>query len=112
MKQRADWLAWSLRFIAGFIVGAILALYLTRRNWPFVLSTPSQHILMLVIGAALIGAGLASYYGDRLWVGSSYRAIPPDDIPRSAATKFLSILTGVVGGTFILLALLLNLHVI
>jgi hypothetical protein len=67
---------------------------------------------MLVIGAALIGAGLASYYGDRLWVGSAYRVIPPDDIARSVATKLLSILAGAVGGGLILLALLLNLHVI
>lgn len=112
MKQGADWLAWSLQFIAGLVVGAALALYLIRRGWYVGTNAASQHILMLVTGAALIGAGSASYLGDRLWFGSSYRVIPPDDIPHSVTTKALSILAGAIGGSLILLALLLNLHVI
>ena len=112
MKQRADWLAWSLQFIAGFVVGAMLALYIPRRSWYIPSRAASAHILLLVLGAALIGAGLASYFGDRLWFGSSYRVIPPDDIPRNSTSKALSALTGAVGGILILLALLLNLHVI
>ena len=55
-QQGADWLAWLLQFIAGFLVGALFGLYITRRNWLFSTSMLSQHIVMLVTGAALIGA--------------------------------------------------------
>lgn len=112
MKQRADWLAWSLQFVVGLAVGAILGLYITWRGWRFGTSTPSQHFLMLVAGAAFVGAGLASYYGDRLWFGSSYRVISPDEIPHSTTSKVLSITTGVVGGGLILIALLRNLNIL
>ena len=111
MKQRADWLAWSLHFIAGLIIGAILGLYITRRGWRLATTTPPQHLLMLVTGAAFIGAGLASYYGDRLWVGSSYRVILPDEISRNTTSKVLSIITGAIGGGLIFIALLCNSHI-
>jgi hypothetical protein len=111
MKKSADWLAWSLQFIAGLFVGAILALYITRRSW-YAPTAASQHILMPIIGAALIGAGLASYFGDRLWFGASYSIIPPDEIRHSATSRTVSVVTIAVGGSMVLLSLLLNFHVI
>src|SRR4051812_48153938 len=111
MKEGADWLAWALQFIVGFFVGAVLAVYITRRSRYVPWEAPSEHILMLVLGGALIGAGLASYMGDRLWFGGSYRVIPPDDVRHSATSKALSILAGTTGGALVLLALLLNFHV-
>jgi hypothetical protein len=112
MKQGADWLAWSLQFTAGFIVGRILALYITRRSLYRLPTASSQHVLMLVLGAALVGAGLASCFGDRLWLGSSYRVIPPDGVPHSRTSKALSVATTAIGGSLVLFATLLNLRVI
>ena len=111
MKKGADWLAWSLQFLAGLFVGAILALYITRRSW-YSAAAASQYILMPIIGAALIGAGLASYFGDRLWFGASYSIIPPEDIQHSATSRTVSVIAIALGGAMVLLALLLNLHVV
>ena len=111
MKKGADWLAWSLQFMAGLFVGAILALYITRRSW-YSAAAASKHILMPIIGVALIGGGLASYFGDRLWFGASYSVIPPDEIRHSATSRIISVLAIALGGAMVLLALLLNLRVI
>lgn len=59
-------------------------------------------------GAALIGAGLASLLGDRLWIGSSYKFIPPDTPRHSSLSKALSFLSMGVGAALIALTLFAN----
>ena len=107
MNGRADWLAWVLQLIVGFVVGAIVALYCIAR---FGSRGPWEHAAHLVIGAGFFGGGLASLYGDQLWIGSSYRVIPPDDIRHSQISKLLSIVISVIGGVFILLGILKGRH--
>lgn len=102
MKQGADWLAWSLQFIGGFFVGALIAVA--------ILSKAARHagmtqdtVVPFILGPAFIGAGLASYFGDRLWIGDSYRIIPPDEIRQSDISRVLSISAGILGGSLVLL---------
>jgi hypothetical protein len=65
MKQRADWLAWSLQFIAGVVAGFIVGFIAISRQGNFWMR--ADHAWTLLLGAALFGAGLASHYGDELW---------------------------------------------
>jgi hypothetical protein len=95
MKRGADWLSWSLQFIAGSVVGAVGGLYILSRASRYHLT--SEDVVTLILGGALIGAGLASFYGDRLWIGLSYRVIPPDDIEQSETSQILSMATGALG---------------
>jgi hypothetical protein len=101
----ADWLAWVLQFILGLIVGCVLgAVLISRRRHGFWMT--SEAIPAYLLGAALLGAALASYYGDRLWLGSSYRVIPPDEIRHSAKSRTASISVGGLGGILVLAAVL------
>jgi hypothetical protein len=78
MYKPADWLAWMLQFAFGLIVGVLAgcALLMTGRyrhyHGYYTWSAPG-FIPLLLAGTGLIGAALASYYGDRLWLASSYR---------------------------------------
>ncbi len=107
----ADWLAWSLQFILGLIVGVVVgAVLISRRHQGFWMA--SEFIPVYLLGTALIGAALASYYGDRLWLGSSYRIIPADGIRHSSNSRVVSITTGVMGGLLSLVAVLKHFAVI
>jgi hypothetical protein len=108
VKTGANWLAWTLHFIAGFVAAGFVALVLTRGGWQTYRGMPLNQLLLLVVGAALAGPGLATYYGDRLWNGLSYNVIPPDEVQQSRLSRFLSCAVGALGGGLILLALLLR----
>lgn len=112
MKRGADWFAWILQFILGLVVGAIFGfalLYLkfgARRGEesPVFKIAPDQ-VSTFVWGAALIIAGLASLFGDRLWMGSSYTSILPDGLTHSRLSRIISIVTIVLGGILFLSAI-------
>lgn len=108
MKRGADWLAWFLQFIVGLAVGALVGLVMIsrRRRYGGGFWLDPEQVSTFIFGAALICAGLASYYGDRLWLGSSYRVIPPDGIRHSDTSRILSIIMGLLGGILVLTALL------
>ena len=52
---------------------------------------------MFVIGAAFIGAALASYFGDKLWIGLTYRVIPPDAPKHNIRSCLASLIVGLIG---------------
>lgn len=108
MKRSADWLAWSLQFIVGLAVGAFIgiAIIARRRRFGGGWWLASDQVSTLVLGAALIGAGLASFYGDKLWLGSAFRVIPPDGIKHSDTSRMVSIISGLLGVVFLLAAIL------
>ena len=105
MKKRADWLAWSLQFLSGFFIGALCSLMFIRgrRSIPLIEREASP---VFAFGAALIGAALASYYGDQLWSGGSYFIIPPLKRGQSRASRRASLAVGCVGGILVLIAFL------
>lgn len=104
MRRGADWLGWVLQFIFGSFAGAFLgfALIARRRHSGWMLDV--SVVPHFILGAGLLGAALASHYGDRLWM--DYRVIPPDSPDQSALSVALSILTGAVGVSLMGFALL------
>ncbi|PTX96988.1 hypothetical protein DB345_07370 [Spartobacteria bacterium LR76] len=105
--RQADWLAWSLQYLAGLIVGAVIGVASTGRRHNLSLLAPDL-LFPAMGGAALIGAGLASLLGDQLWMGSSYKVIPPDAPSHSLLSKTLSFLSMGVGAMLIVLTLFAN----
>ena len=57
-------------------------------------------------GTALVGGALASYYGDRLWLGHSSRIIAPNSVRNSSASRTASMTAGTAGAALIVAALL------
>jgi hypothetical protein len=89
MRQWANWLAWVLQGIFGFFVGAGMGfIAIFRQYYGYWLD--SNLILPFVIGAALIGAGLGSRYGDRFWLGDNSRELVPDEPEQSIPSELLS----------------------
>jgi hypothetical protein len=101
MKRPADWIAWWLQFLFGFIVGGFIGIRLMNEG----IIPPDAHLRAFLGGTALIGAALASRYGDRFWLRDSYRVIPPDEPEHSRASQMISVLTGLAGCGTVLLAL-------
>jgi len=110
MKRGADWFAWILQFIVGLVVGALFGFALLHFKFGRPSSRPlfqlaPEQVSTFILGAALIVAGLASLRGDRLWMGSSYNEMLSDDYKHSRASRFISIVTMVLGGILVLTAL-------
>jgi hypothetical protein len=104
MNRTADWLAWWLQFTFGFIVGGFVGFRLMSEG----MIPPEGHMrdtCAFLGGTALIGAALASRYGDRFWLRDSYRVIPPDEPEHNRASRMISVLTGVAGCGTVLFAL-------
>lgn len=109
MKQRADWLTWSLHLIAGLGAGALwgYVLILKRRSFGSAYWLASDQIPIFLCGTAFIGASLASFYGDRLWINIlSYRMIPPGEMRHAKNSHILSIGIGVLGALLVTTVLL------
>jgi hypothetical protein len=89
MRQRANWLGWVLQAVFGFFVGGFagFALIARLRLGP---RFYDDLLFPFVIGSALIGAGLGSRYGDRLWLGDNYRELAPDEPEQSNLSEILS----------------------
>jgi hypothetical protein len=109
MKQKADWFAWVFQYIFGFIGGGCFAFAMTHKRFR-VRSNGliTEHVDTFIVGMALIWAAMASFYGDRLWLGSNYKIIPPDDISHNKISRLLSIITGTLGVTLVFKSLLHN----
>lgn len=111
MKRVVDWFVWIIQFIVGGSVGAAIGLGLifVRRGpnglGPPVLAIARDQVSNFFWGAALIGAGFASLFGDRLWKGSFYASIFSDGFWHSFVRRFISIVTMVLGGILVLTAI-------
>ncbi len=94
-----------MQFLAGLAVGATFGCVFLRggrRSIPLI-ARDSAPIFLL--GTALIGAALASHYGDQLWRGSSYRVIPPEAPRQSDVSRRTSYIVGFIGGVLVVFAL-------
>jgi hypothetical protein len=101
MNDRADWVAWSLQFALGLVVGAALGFGYSWGRAPLV---RAESRMLAVVGAALLGAALASGYGDELWLGS-HRGFRTDAPRHSRTSRAVSLVVGCVGGGLILVVL-------
>ena len=104
-EPAADWLGWSMQFVFGFVVGWLGGHLFTeegRRSIPLI---TSDNAPAFCAGVGLITAAFASHYGDQMWLGSSYRVIPPDAPQQNRASLVASIIAGTVGGLLVAAAL-------
>ena len=88
-RRRANWFAWSMQAVFGLVAGAVAGLLVVSRGRAG-LWLDSDRVIPFLIGTALIGAGLGSRYGDRLWVGDHYYMIPPDEPAQNNLSDYLS----------------------
>ena len=102
---KADWLAWTLQFIVGSVIGALIG-YVTvcPRRYSGISLLARQDIHPFTLGAAFLGGALASYYGDRLWLED--RVIPNDSVPQSYNSLACSVTLGAVGVGLMICAIL------
>lgn len=110
MKRSADWIAWILQFLLGLAVGIFVGAFIIskgRRSGGGFWLLPEAAPFFLV-GAALAGGALASYHGDRLWLGHSYRVIAPDGMRHDRASRAASCITGAAGIALMVAALLMH----
>ena len=106
MKQGADWLAWFMQLVVGAVAGSIFGSFIIPRGRRGGYWLAPDQMPAFLWGAALFGAGMASFYGDRLWVGLTYRVIPPNEMEHSRLNRFLSLTAVAAGGGLMLVALL------
>ena len=101
---KADWLSFVLHFIFGLFVGCALGLLtICRRRHGIWLQ--EELVLPYLSGTSLIFAGLGAKLGDRLWLGNSYRVIPPDAPNHDRFSFCLSILSIVFGAALAAISL-------
>lgn len=102
-------MSWVLHFVFSAVVGSLMGLGMGtsgRRRGAHHLWLEFSFLPEFFLGCVLLGAGLGSLYGERLWTGLSYRVIPPDGIEHSLTSRVLSILSGIAGAALIAKVLL------
>lgn len=102
MKPGADWMAWTLQFVAGLLAGLLLGLAIlgSRRDSSSYWLDPDQ-VPAFLAGLALVGAGLASWHGDRLWLARSFRVVRPDGVTHSRTSKIAALTAAAAGGALV-----------
>ena len=105
MNNRADWFAWALHFLGGLVAGSLASFLFLRSGHRRIPLIGNEAFPVFLIGLALLGAGLASRFGDRLWAGDSYRVIPPDEPRQSVGSRRASLIAGSIGAVLVLIAL-------
>jgi hypothetical protein len=108
MKRQGNWLAWSLQFIVGLVIGGFVGLrILLRRGIPMFWLSPNL-VPYFLAGASLLGGGIASHYGDRLWLGAGY-IIPNESPNQSDLSNNCSLVAGAAGVSLMVFAICRNL---
>lgn len=94
--HRADWLSFILHAIFGLILGLIggAATVHHRRFSPFL---DEYFVLPFILGTGLFLAGLGAKYGDRLWLGDTFRTVASDRPKHNTASTLLAFTLMVTG---------------
>ena len=103
-QERADWLGWSSHFVAGSVMGTIAGcLCLPGKFQPTFVSATEFPIFLS--GLALLGGAIASFYGDELWIGATYRVILPMPPKHSRRSRLTSLGVAIAGSLLVTIAL-------
>lgn len=105
MPPSIHWFQFAVNYLVGLVLGAAGGFRLMPRLTP--LKTPwqdpfeSQSGLLLMAGAALIGAAVVAHYGNRLWFGADNLAVSHSPV-RTDGSRLITCVSAVAGGVFIL----------
>ena len=105
-EDRTNWISWILQGLLGLVCGLYGGFALSHtRDGP--LLQPGCTALF-VWGATLLGAGIATIYGDQLWMQFPNQTYPPEKVVRGRVGKFLSQALCVAGTALVIVALIRN----
>jgi hypothetical protein len=112
---KADWLAWGLQLVFGFIIGAAVGFMLIskRRRWSYGGSgwwVNGDVVPYFIIGTGLLVGAVATVMGDNLWLG--YSIFPDVGFHQTNFSRLCSILIGIAGAGMMIYAILTTMKVI
>jgi hypothetical protein len=104
--KKTDWVTWALQAVVGLLVGLVVGVVVAHpRTGPWL--RPGC-LAQFVWGVGLAVAGLASIYGDQMWIGFDYRIFPPERVSSGKGGKLMSVVGLIVGITLSGLAIVRN----
>ena len=83
---KTDWLSWSLQAIFGLAAGGIIGVAIYFQ----VCRINTDHMKMFICGSGLIGAGLGSFFGDRLWMQLESKYEMPQNVKAGIIANIIS----------------------
>ena len=105
-EEKTNWISWILQGLLGLICGLYGGFALSHsRSGP--LLQPGCTALF-VWGATLLGTGIATIYGDQLWMQFPSQTYPPEPVASGRVGRFLSLSLCVAGAGLIVAALIKN----
>ncbi len=89
ITRKTDWVSWVLQAVVGLFVGALIGFMLShqRNGVPWL---NSGCVKPFVSGITLFTAGLASIYGDTMWMQLDYKISPPEGVRAGKGGRALS----------------------
>ena len=105
-EEKTNWISWTLQGLLGLICGLYAGFALSHtRDGPWM--QPGCTALF-VWGATLLGMGIATIYGDQLWMQFPNQTYPPEKVASGRVGKFLSQALCVAGTALVIVALIRN----
>ena len=105
-EEKTNWISWILQGLLGLICGLYGGFALSHsRSGP--LLQPGCTALF-VWGATLLGTGIATIYGDQLWMQFPNQTYPPEKVASGRVGKFLSYSMCAIGAGLVVAALIMN----
>ena len=109
MHSKTDWFAWWIQAFFGLLMGLLFGFMLTQRQTGGSLLRPGCNA-QFIWGTALIVAGLASIYGDRIWLSSADINWSPDGVRSDKHGKRISFALIITGALIAIFAIIRHLQ--
>lgn len=105
-EDKTNWVSWILQGLLGSICGLYFGYELSHtRDGPWMRPGCTATFIW---GAILLGAGIATIYGDQLWMQFPNQTYPPEKVASGRIGKFLSYALCGTGAGLVATALILN----
>lgn len=105
-EEKTNWISWVLQGLIGLICGLYGGFALSHtRDGP--LLQPGCTALF-VWGSTLLGTGIATIYGDQLWMQFPNQTYPPKKVASGRVGKLLSQALCGTGAALVIVALIWN----
>lgn len=105
-EDRTNWISWVLQGLIGSICGLYGGYAFSHtRDGPWM---QPDCAALFVWGATLLGTGIATIYGDQLWLHFPSQIYPAEKVASGRVGKFLSYSLCVVGTALVVAALIRN----